>query len=324
MHDTLFDMSQLCSLHQINFKFKEFIIFSCPFIICDLLYGCVDSECMTYKFTKNFVNLQLYLIMSALVQIIIIAFMFVSYCEVNKSAMFIKIFYYLLCGWTVIGTLIYFCSNGNSFCDKNIDTYMQASLILKLMFYSIKWHTYGTDDLIFKFNNNMSDIFIDASTEAIIDIENLSDSTNSTNSTNSINSENSAVLIKLPKFKFKVLCCVIIFFVACDFVFGFKNSDCFQTFIDKFAISIKQYLIICALGQLAIIMFSILSQLNTNLEKIVKLLFGFVYTWTVIGAIVFFDNTSTVCDNKIATYLYVSFVTKLFVYTMSSIFGMYN
>ena len=128
------------------------IIFVSPFIICDLVFGYSDDNCVDiYPENFNAMNMKIYLLVSGYFAIsiitILIANCFISNGNESDNIVIMsflsiilhlsKVFFVI---WNIIGAVIFWGTlNKRNLCSKSVNNYLFLSLIIKLFvnFYNI-------------------------------------------------------------------------------------------------------------------------------------------------------------------------------------------
>ncbi len=301
-------------------KFKIFILFATPFVVCDFVYGFFNLSCIKQNLSTNkkfHVNLQSYLLANAIVQLIAVILIILlndrgntfinkmSNANYEKIYRIITILFYFLCAWTIVGAVAYYDHTNIFLCNDNFNAYMQVSLILKLIFYTTKGYVFGSGDID---DNDTYKNYRKITASTTIVLCNCFD------------------FVFLQGQKFKNLIIVAFPFAICDIVFGSNNSKCLTDFKNEIGLSLQQYLIIHSIIQFGILFFGYISPLNDKFDQLVVFLSGFSSAWTIAGSILFFDCIDqSICNNQIAQYMKVSLIIKLILYVgLGFVFGPYD
>lgn len=118
-----------------------------PICVFDLYYGYTDKSCVNETMVDLNLNMRTYLLVSGYTGLIILAIIISTfYCISRKitieyslaQSVCIKVLRIMITifnvSWTVVGSIIFWGSLYNErICDKNISTYLFASLILKCL-----------------------------------------------------------------------------------------------------------------------------------------------------------------------------------------------
>lgn len=134
------------------------LIFMLPLTIADLVYGFSGDECLTIYPEYIHVNLKVYLLVSGFLQLCMILYFIVEVVEVvellesNKErsiprmvgVLMVQIIYSMfMLIWNIIGGIVfwdYVYKHGH--CEKDVSTYIFASIIIKLVLTYISIHNH--------------------------------------------------------------------------------------------------------------------------------------------------------------------------------------
>ncbi len=121
------------------------IVVSFPLMVADLVYGFSGDECLTIYPSTIHVNLKSYLVTSGLMQLFSMIFityeLYVIYnteklpiCLMVTSIVFKLLYGMFMFAWNIVAAVVfwdYIYKQGN--CEKDVSTYLFASIIIKLI-----------------------------------------------------------------------------------------------------------------------------------------------------------------------------------------------
>lgn len=124
------------------------VIFSLPFIVCDLYFAFTDDTCVNQHIDKLYINLYTYLVISGLYNAILLSLTIILliFIDINiflKYIFILDIFSYIstifITAFTIVGGIIFWNKMDNTKCSAPVYNYVLASLIIRFvsMFFNI-------------------------------------------------------------------------------------------------------------------------------------------------------------------------------------------
>jgi hypothetical protein len=120
----------------------------CPFIICDLYFALTDTSCIDQSLKQINLNMRTYLIVSASIGIVSIAFINITILicdydnfEIDTKNIFLRIIDYLYklftLSWLIVGCVMFWNLMDTSICTTSVYNYLFARFVLTIVSYAL-------------------------------------------------------------------------------------------------------------------------------------------------------------------------------------------